>query len=349
MKPASRWSIRARQLRASLRDTWILLRQFKWALVSFSIAIGGGGFLYYVLATRAGEPTLNLPEAIYQVLGLTFLQPIEEFPRAWYLEIFYFAMPLIGIIILSQGIAEFGVMLFNRRQRGKEWEMAVASTFNDHHVLVGLGHLGYRVVTHLFDLGQDIVVIELNPSADLIANVKRMGIPVIQDDARREITLESAGIGKARTIILCTQNDSLNLQVALKARRLNPQIHVLVRIFDEEFARALQEQFGFTALSATQMAAPVFASIAAGVEMTRPISIEGKPFSLAQIKLSSHSQLEGLTIEEVEQRFDVSVVLLRRNKTSDYHPSAQVVLENGDALAVLGGPAEIARLAQRNQ
>lgn len=349
MKPGSRWAIRARQLSASLRDTWILLRQFKWALVSFSIAIGGGGFLYHVLSTWAGEPTLNLPEAIYQVLGLTFLQPIEEFPRAWYLEIFYFAMPLIGILILSQGIAEFGVMLFNRRQRGKEWEMAVASTFSNHHVLVGLGHLGYRVVTHLFDLGQDIVVIELNPSADLIASVKRMGIPVIQDDARREITLESAGIGKARTIILCTQNDSLNLQVALKARRLNPQIRVLVRIFDEEFAHALQEQFGFAALSATQMAAPVFASIAAGVEMTQPIAIEGKPFSLAQIKLASHSQLEGLTIEEVEQRFDVSVVLLRRNKISDYHPPAQVILEKGDALAILGGPAEIARLAQQNQ
>jgi Trk K+ transport system NAD-binding subunit len=337
-----------RQIRASLRDTWLLLREFGWPLAIFIFAIVGGGISYFYLSHTAGEAIENIPKALYLVLSLTFMQPSGDFPRTWYLEVFYFLMPLIGVIIFSHGIAEFGAMFFNRHQRSREWEMAVSSTFSNHHVLVGLGHLGYRVACYLHDLGQDVVVVELNPAADLVENVKKMGIPVIQDDAKREPTLVGAGIARARTIILCTQNDSLNLQVALTARRLNKEIHVLLRIFDEEFARALNEQFGFTALSATQMAAPVFASTAAGIEITHPITIEGKPLSLAQLKLTATSKFAEMSIASVEQKFDISVVLLRRNHQLDFHPAGHILLQAEDSLAILGGPAEIAQMAQEN-
>ncbi len=337
-----------RKLHASLRDTWLLFREFRWPLLAFGIAIGGGGFAYYGLALQAGEPVGNAIEAVYHVLGMTFLQPVAAFPRAWYLEIFYFLMPVIGIGILAQGVADFGVSLFNRRTRSREWEMAVASTYSNHLVLVGLGHLGFRVVQNLRQMDQDIVVVEKNPKADLVAAVRGWGIPVIEDDASRPTILEAAGIQKARAIILCTQNDSLNLQVALKARNLNKKIHIVVRIFDEEFAQALHEQFGFTAMSATGMAAPAFAAAAAGVDVTRPIVVEGQALSLARLNVAPCSQLDGLEIGQVETKYEVSVVLLRRKGESDLHPAAARCLEAGDVLAVLGGPVEISSLLNAN-
>jgi voltage-gated potassium channel len=344
VKYHSRW----RKLRASLRDTRLLLREFGWPLLAFLVTMVGGGSLFYALSTVAGEPLTNLPEGIYQVLALTFFQTIEVFPRAWYLEIFFFVMPVIGLGILAQGFADFGILLFNRRARGKEWEMAVATTFNNHVVLIGLGHLGFRVVRDLYRMQQEVVAVELNPSADLAAKVKGMGIPVIQNDATRDTTLEAAGIRRARAVVLCTQNDSMNLQIALKARRMQPNIHVVLRIFDDEFADALQEQFGFTAMSATGMAAPAFASAAAGVDMTRPLSVEGEILTLARLKIGPGSQLHHITVSDLEERFNVSVVLLRRNNESDLHPSGRCLLQEGDALAILGGPSEISTLVQEN-
>jgi Trk K+ transport system NAD-binding subunit len=331
-----------------LRDTWLLFREFGWPLLTFAVALVGGGSLYYWLSKNAGEPVGNLAEGIYQVLELTFLQSLTPFPKAWYLEIFYFVMPLIGLGILAQGIADFSVLFFNRRARGKEWDMAVASTFSNHIILVGLGHLGFRVVRDLHRMEQDVVVVELNPKADLVASVKQMDIPVIQDDATREPALEAAGIRRAKAIILCTQNDSMNLQVALKARRLRKDIHVVVRIFDDDFADALHEQFGFTAMSATGMAAPAFASAAAGVDITRPITIEGETLSLARLKILPNSQLNLMTVSGIEARYNVSVVLLHRNQEFDLHPPAESVLMIGDALGVLGGPGEISQLVQDN-
>ena len=339
---------RLRKLKAGWRDTWLLLGEFAVPLLIFTLTILGGGLGYYFLARYAGEALATPLEAIYQVLTMTFLQTGGNFPHTWYLGLFHFIMPVIGLIILAQGVTEFSVMLFNRRARGKEWEVAVASTYNNHIILVGLGHLGFRVAEELMNGDQEIVIIEENPKADLINSTKAMGIPVIQDDATREHALESAGVQHARAIILCTQNDSLNLKVALKARRLNPEIQVIIRIFDDDFAHALHEQFGYTAFSATGMAAPAFAAAASGVDMTRPITIEGQSMSLAYIKVEPVSRLVNLTVSEIEQTYNLSVVFIRRNGTSDFHPPADCHLSDQDVIAVLGGPNEIRSLAGDN-
>ena len=139
---------RLRRLRAAWRDTLLLVREFIRPLIYFTLAVIGGGEIYHLLARQFGEAvgSRSLVEAIYQVLGLTFLQPLgDNLPNNVILQLFYFIMPLIGISILAQGLADFGILFFNRRERSKEWEMAVASTFQDHIVIVGLGHLGYRI------------------------------------------------------------------------------------------------------------------------------------------------------------------------------------------------------------
>jgi voltage-gated potassium channel len=333
---------------ASLRETGILLREFRLPIIIFSTAILGLGALYHYLAQLTGEPLHSLPEAIYLMLTLAFLQPSGSFPRAPVLQIFFFIMPLIGVGTLAQGLAEFGVMLFNRRARSKEWEIAVASTFRNHTVLVGLGHLGYRVVQQLHQMKEQVVVIEQNPSVDLIAAVQHMRIPILQDDAARPAALENAGIERARTIILCTQNDSLNLQIALKARKQNPDIRVVIRIFDEDFAESLREQFGFAALSGTGMAAPVFAAAAAGADVTNPISVEGQQLSLARLVVQAEAAFAGKTVGYVEDNYHLSMVLVRHDHQTEMHPTDRTVLRVGDVLAVLGGPEQLNNLMHDN-
>jgi Trk K+ transport system NAD-binding subunit len=214
---------------------------------------------------------------------------------------------------------------------------------------VGLGHLGFRVMNNLYQLDQDVVVIELSPTADLLAETRQIGVPVIEANGKEEAALQAAGVPKACAILVCTQNDSLNLQIALKARTLNPDIRVVVRIFDDDFARTLEDQFGFGALSATRMAAPAFASAAAGVDITRPLAVEGEALSLARLDVTPQSRLVGCSMAEIEQIYDVSVVLLRHDHESDFHPAGERQLQGSDVLAVLGGPEQLSRLINDNQ
>jgi Trk K+ transport system NAD-binding subunit len=101
-------------------------------------------------------------------------------------------------------------------------------------------------------------------------------------------------------------------------------------------------------MSAPGMAAPAFAAAAAGVDITRPIVVEGQALSLARLIVAPRARLCRLTIGQMEAQYDISVVLLRRQGDPDIHPAAQRSLEAGDVLAVLGGPEEINALLNDN-
>jgi Trk K+ transport system NAD-binding subunit len=338
-----------RKLRASWRDTLLLMREFRQPLFLFALTIIGSGWFYFILAKDTAQPLRSIVEAIYLALALTFLQPIIDFPEQWYLQAFFFILPVIGTGILALGLADFGSLLFNRRARGKEWEMAVASTFSNHIVLVGLGHLGFRIVKKLTELEQDVVVIELDPQTDLLQNVRAFGVPVIEDDGTRDAVLVAAGIQQAKTIMLCTQDDSLNLRMALKARNLNPKIEVVVRIFDDEFAASLQSQFGFRALSATSMAAPMFAASASDVDITPPITIEGENLILARMLVTGRSKLRAMTVRDLEEKFRVSLVLICRHGQREFHPAGTERIEAGHTLAIFGKPEQINQILHENR
>lgn len=329
---------RIQHWRASLIEAGLLLKEFRGPVVIFAVALLGGGFLYDLIAHAVGEPVMGPTESVYRVLTMTFLQPIGDFPRHPLLQVFYFIMPLVGLGALAQGLTDFGILLFNRRARTREWETAVASTLNKHHILVGLGHLGYRVVQQLHAMGERVAVIEINPKADLSTAVRRLHIPVIDGDASREAVLEEANVRKAKSIILCVQDDALNLKTALKARSLNPNIQVVIRIFDDDFADELQRQFEFNALSGTGIAAPAFAAAAAGADITNPIHVEGESLSLARLVIQPASDLDGKTVGQVEDGYFVSIILIRQDHATNFHPTDSTPIRAGNILAALGRP-----------
>jgi voltage-gated potassium channel len=338
-----------RNVRASWRDTLILLAEFRAPLLVFIFIITSAGAFYFQLSQSTSAPLSSLAEGIYVVLSLTFFQPLYGFPQDWYLQLFYFFMPIVGISALALGLTDFTTLFFNRRARGKEWQMAVASTFSNHIVLVGLGHLGFRVVTHLKQLDEDVVVVTLDSKADLNLAIDRMDVPLILDDATRDVVLRTAGIERARTIILCTQNDSLNLEVALKARALNPHIDVVIRIFDDEFANSIQKQFGFRAHSATGMAAPIFAASAAHVEMTPPVSISGREHVMIKIEVNPSSKFVKRNVGYFEEKFHCSVILIVRNGKTIFHPAGNIEFITTDSLAIFGATEDIQLLMHDNR
>ncbi len=83
--------------------------------------------------------------------------------------------------------------------------------------------------------------------------------------------------------------------------------------------------------------------------MTRPITVDGKPFSMVSLTVRRGSRLAGRTVGEIEGELDVSVVLLRRDSSSDPHPAASIVVAERDNVAVLGEPEQIGQVVGASQ
>ncbi|MCC6190249.1 MAG: TrkA family potassium uptake protein [Anaerolineales bacterium] len=349
--PHPRRPLWVRRLAITARDVTILLRQFRGSLLAFAATVIGGGSLFFSLAQRAGQNhPANLIEAWYLALLMVFLQAGDALPAAWQLELFYFVLPILGLAILSQGAADFGLLLFNRRARGEAWQVALAQTFSNHIVIIGLGHLGFRVARALHQLGESFVAIELDPEADLLAQVQSWDVPIIQGDANKYDVLRQAGIDRAHTVVIVTSDDTLNLQIAIHTRAVNPKIRTIVRLFDDDFAREVRIAFGITAAySASALAAPAFAAAAADLDLTQPIDVGGRSLSMHHFTLRRGSPLAELTVGEVERAYDLSIVLLRREDRAELHPADELRLAAGDQISVFADSAALRRLNRVNR
>jgi Trk K+ transport system NAD-binding subunit len=81
--------------------------------------------------------------------------------------------------------------------------------------------------------------------------------------APRGFELEAADLAGAQALVLAADDDTGNVDLALRARRLDPALSVVVRLFDPALASYLgQTLSGVRILSMSAVAAPVFADAA---------------------------------------------------------------------------------------
>jgi Trk K+ transport system NAD-binding subunit len=339
-----------RRVRATARDTRVVLREFSRPLLLFVLVLVAAALLFRALAALAhsSDPSIDVPsfvEALYLMLSMIFLQANVDFPEPWYLEIFFFAMPITGLALLGTGVANLGALLFNKTARGKEWEAALASTLSNHVIVVGLGKLGFRIVQQLLDFGQSVVAIELDADKPFISVVRELGVPVIIADARRGNALVSAGIDRADSIVCCTQDDLANLDIALDARERQPDIKVVLRMFDADLARKVERGFGIhTAFSTAGLAAPAFAAAATRAHIEYSFFVDDQLLHVAQVTVGADSPLARKSVEEVERQYNLTIVMHRQPDEQHLHPRSDEVLNAGDGVVVVASLETLGRL-----
>jgi hypothetical protein len=156
---------------------------------------------------------LGVDQALYGTFSLVFFQPSLRFPRQPWLEVLYFVVPVVGLGVLADGVLRFGVMLFNKRARKEEWQVALASTYRDHVIVCGLGKLGYRVVLQLLEFGEEVVGVENVADRPFVSILRGMNVPVVV--STRASAMRSYRPGCAMLRRSSPLDDLTNLDIAL--------------------------------------------------------------------------------------------------------------------------------------
>jgi voltage-gated potassium channel Kch len=134
-----------------------------------------------------------------------------------------------------------------------------------HVIVCGFGQVGYRVVTLLLDLGEQVIVVTLDGREEWMRHAQERGARIFRGDARDEAFMEQSGLLDAKAIIACTDDDSANIEISLDARRLRPDIRLITRLSESNLRRQAEAHLGVDrAIAMAPAAAPAFAAATFG-------------------------------------------------------------------------------------
>jgi voltage-gated potassium channel len=343
----TRWHHGSRYLRAVSLNSRTLLREFRRPLLAFVLVTLVGGFMYGELHQFSGRSPIALVDRPYIMLQLMILETPYDAPSEWYLVLFWYLLPPIFVFIVGNGVADFVRLFFDRSGRQDAWRKALIATMQHHVIVFGVGHVGLRVVKLLHDLNVDVIAIDNSPDEGVEEQLSVWKIPLINGDGTLLTTLQDAGIASADAFVACTGNDPVNLQSIMRARGMNRDIRIVVRVWDNLFAREIEEFMHVQSiLSSSDLSAPAFAGQALGVEITQSLRIDNVDYNTVRLTVFS---LAGLTVGQIQGDYKVDVVLHGRQQQVAVQPAHDIILQAGDTVVLFAPQEDSLKLAMLNR
>ena len=314
----------------------VISREFRWTLLALLIALALGGLLYALVNDPETGRRVPVNHAIYRSWSALLGEPTMSSPPTWYVALMQATYPLLGFALIGEGVVRFALLMLSRRHGEKEWMKVMASTYRDHVILCGLGKLGVRVLEHLVASSIPVVVLERDPENRFLERAKGLGAPVLMRDMKEDQSLMDAQIGHARAVIIATNDDMANLEVALDARRLNPKIRVVMRLFDQQIAAKISGALMVdAAFSSSALAAPIVAALSMETKILSSAIIHGVPHVTCELTIDADSALAGRSVGEIERKHPVRFLSRTAAETKKHAiPTPDIVLRPGDLVVV---------------
>lgn len=205
-------------------------------------------------------------------------------------------------------------------------------------LLCGLGRVGFRILDDLRTAGVPVHVISLNDPGD----DRLKGVTFFQGDCRRPELLERAGLKTARGVVIVTSDDLVNVSTALLVRQLNPDVRIVVRMFNQNLLPRLGHAVKNTiALSVSALTAPLLALTALTGDTLGAFKLDDQHQQVAEIVIRDDSPYLGTRLTDFARRNQLLILAHTRAKGEVQLWTAvpsETTLAIGDRMTVCGSP-----------
>lgn len=312
------------------------------------------GFTVIILSIVGGilfdqyYPNTNFLSALYGTIVLLLggyadlfggLEPDETLP--WWLKLFALSLTLtgtafVGVLyaLLTEGLLASKFELIKARPKPPQ---------ENHIIVIGLGRVGRKVVEILKDFRQPVVGVSFNSDFD---QTFLPDMPLIIGSMNE--ALETANLKTSKSVIVTTDDEMVNLEIALMARAANPNNNLVIRTYGQDLTNNLNQLLpDAQVLGAYAVAAEAFAGAAFGENIISLFRLEHENILVTEYSIDPDDTLHGFLISEVAYGYGVEVIsLLKPNQPINIMPSDDLKLETGDRLVVLATIEGLQRIEQ---
>jgi Trk K+ transport system NAD-binding subunit len=306
-----------------------------------------------VVILRWNVPQFTVPTALFRTISIiaTGADMREtDYASTDSLKIFISVLRIVGAVLMAAFTAIVANYLIRARLAGVLEVRRMPD--GGHVIVVGLSPIGFRVVEELLDCQTQVVVIERNPDNRFAVTSRRAGAAVIVGDATVAQVLRQAHAATARAVIVATNHDLVNLEVALLVRDLNPVQRVVLLQADPQLAQMLREAANIRlAVSVPALAAPAFVAGLFGDRVLSVFLVGTQLLAVIDLKVGEKdSFLNGQSVQSVavDYRILPIAVLPAAGMPPVSQPFTNQLSEGNRLIGIVGLP-DLERLLRRQK
>jgi voltage-gated potassium channel len=132
-----------------------------------------------------------------------------------------------GIIFLTGALVQLITLNQLTQILGTKRMNTQIDRLTDHVIVCGFGRIGVMLAQELEAGSVAFVVVEQSQAR--MEQARGLGYLCIQADATDEVSLQAAGVSRARILATVLPNDAANVFITLSARSLNPNLRIIAR------------------------------------------------------------------------------------------------------------------------
>ena len=179
-------------------------------------------------------------------------------------------------------------------------------------VIIGLGKVGIKIATILQSWRQLLLGITFNSNFE--PNLLPQMSVII---APWQEALSQANLARAKSVVIVTDDEMLNLEVALLARAINPHSHLVVSTFGRRLSKHLSQLIpSAQVLCSHALAAEAFAGAAFGENIIQIFRWQNRTILVTEYQIEAGDTLNGLMLAEVVYGYGVVAVLHQKPPAS---------------------------------
>jgi voltage-gated potassium channel len=207
-------------------------------------------------------------------------------------------------------------------------------------VIIGAGKVGYAAARALKRKGVEVHAIDRSAAA--LEPMREDGVALFPGDAADRRLLESAGIHQVSSVLLTTNDDAMNIYLAVYCRRLNPALRIVSRITHERNVEAIHRAGADFVLSYTTLGVESVMSLLRGYELV----VLGEGVELFSVAVPKSLAGRRLADSSIGSSTGMSVVALDRAGTLVTRLTGETPLEKGAVLLMLGSLEQRRKFAE---
>ena len=153
--------------------------------------------------------------------------------------------------------------------------------------------MGTRILEYLHAANMPVVVVDNRCQAD---DPRLQGMRLVFGDSRLRSVLEAANVAQARGVLILTNDDLVNISTALMVRAINPEVRVVLRMFNQNLLLRLGQTLReVIPLSTSLLTAPVLAMTAVSGQGLAAFDLDGDKDQrqVVELQVGPSSQMRG--------------------------------------------------------